>query len=164
MNITKTYMICSILLMSHASIFPKPNTSHTTQKSTKMLKQGDKLDLSTYTTLSNGIQFKIIQKGSTSQPLRGEKVTVDYTGWLLEGKDHVGTKFDSSVDRGQKFQFPVGLGHVITGWDIMVADMKIGEKRIVILPPAYAYGSRGAGNVIKPNSTLIFEIELFGSN
>lgn len=164
MNITKTYIICSILLISHASIFPKSDTSHKTQKGSKMITSGDKLDIKSFTTLPNGIQFLIVKTGSAAQALRGETVTVDYTGWLLKGTDTVGTKFDSSVDRGQKFKFPLGLGHVITGWDVMVADMKIGEKRIVILPPAYGYGSRGAGAVIPANATLIFEIELFGSN
>jgi len=160
MNFIKTYMICSILLISHANI----ESSNKTQKGSKMITTGDKLNVSKHTKLSNGISFEIIKEGSGSKPLRGETVTVDYTGWLLKGTDTVGTKFDSSVDRGQKFKFPLGLRHVITGWDIMVADMKIGEKRIVILPPEYAYGSHGAGPVIPGNATLIFEIELFSAN
>lgn len=164
MNIIKTSIICSMVLISSTTILPKNNSASKLEKGSKMITTGDKLDLKSFTTLSNGIKFLTVKPAAASQPLRGETVTVDYTGWLLKGTDTVGTKFDSSVDRGQKFKFPLGLGHVITGWDIMVADMKIGEKRIVILPPAYAYGSRGAGAVIPGNATLIFEIELFGAN
>lgn len=165
MNITKTSVICLALLMQYGCMSTKQKeTSNKTFKGIKMITTGDTLDIKNFTTLSNGIKFLIVKEGSTTKPLRGETVTVDYTGWLLKGADTVGTKFDSSVDRGQKFKFPVGLGHVITGWDMMVADMKIGEQRIVILPPAYAYGSRGAGAVIPGNATLIFAIELFGSN
>ena len=93
-------------------------------------------------------------------PKFGQKVSVDYTGWLdNNGKE--GKKFDSSVDRGQKFEFNLGRGAVIRGWDEAVADMKIGEKRRVYLPADLAYGNRGAGNLIPANAALIFDIELF---
>ena len=99
----------------------------------------------------------IIQEGNGGSPPVGSKVSVHYTGTFPDGR-----KFDSSVDRGQHFQFQLGAGQVIKGWDECVATMKVGEKCKVVLPPELAYGSRGAGGVIPPNATLHFEIELFG--
>lgn len=103
------------------------------------------------------MQKEIITPGNGECPPNGVKVSVHYTGWLTNG-----TKFDSSVDRGRKFEFVLGAGQVIKGWDVTVAGMKKGEKCKVTLPPDFAYGARGAGGVIPPNATLIFEIELFG--
>jgi peptidylprolyl isomerase len=82
-----------------------------------------------------------------------------YTGWLYDGSAK-GAKFDSSVDRGRPFSFPIGTGRVIKGWDEGVADMKVGGKRTLIIPPALGYGAAGAGGVIPPNATLLFEVEL----
>lgn len=113
------------------------------------------------TTTESGLQYRDIKEGTGAQPKKGDTVIVHYTGWLWEnGKK--GEKFDSSVDRGQKFDFPIGRGRVIKGWDEGVATMKIGGKRELIIPPDLAYGSRGAGGVIPPNATLMFEVELFG--
>jgi FKBP-type peptidyl-prolyl cis-trans isomerase len=96
----------------------------------------------------------------------GNHVDVHYTGWLFDDKapDHKGQKFDSSLDRGQLFSFPLGAGHVIKGWDQGVQGMKIGGKRTLIIPSEMGYGARGAGGVIPPNATLVFDVELHGVN
>lgn len=102
------------------------------------------------------------QVGTGREAESGFNVSVHYTGWLydaaVEGKK--GKKFDSSVDRGQPFEFPLGAGHVIQGWDEGFAGMKIGGKRTLIIPPEMGYGARGAGGVIPPNATLVFDVEL----
>jgi len=100
--------------------------------------------------------------GNGAEAVSGKQVSVHYTGWLYEpkGGEYRGRKFDSSVDRGQPFQFPLGAGRVIKGWDEGVAGMKVGGKRTLIIPADKAYGSRGAGGVIPPNATLVFDVEL----
>lgn len=110
---------------------------------------------------ASGIEYEIIQAAPADavQPSKGSHVSVHYTGWLYEnGK--LGKKFDSSVDRGEPLQFPVGVGYVIPGWDESVLSMKVGEKRRVIIPAHLGYGARGAGNIIPPHATLVFDIEL----
>jgi len=104
--------------------------------------------------------------GNGHEAFPGADVTVHYTGWLIDtsASDLKGQKFDSSVDRGQTFNFPLGQGHVIRGWDEGFAGMKIGGKRTLLIPPEMGYGARGAGGVIPPNATLMFEVELFGVN
>lgn len=102
--------------------------------------------------------------GTGAEATPGKHVSVHYTGWLFDAAaaDQKGAKFDSSLDRGQLFDFPLAAGHVIKGWDEGVAGMKIGGKRTLIIPPEMGYGARGAGGVIPPNATLVFEVELHG--
>jgi len=110
-------------------------------------------------TTDSGLQYEDIVVGTGASPQSGQNVTVHYTGWLTDG-----TKFDSSLDRGQPFVFPIGQGRVIKGWDEGVMTMKIGGKRKLIIPPQLGYGARGAGGVIPPNAMLVFEVELLGVN
>ncbi len=105
------------------------------------------------------MKVEILQNGDGAEASAGQNVSVHYTGWLTDG-----TKFDSSLDRGRPFEFPLGAGRVIRGWDEGVAGMKIGEKRRLTIPPHMGYGARGAGAVIPPDATLVFEVELLGLN
>jgi len=112
-------------------------------------------------TIPSGLQITDIKAGTDAMPKSGRICVMHYTGWLyLNGAK--AAKFDSSVDRGQPFEFPIGTGRVIKGWDEGVAGMKVGGKRTLIIPPDLGYGARGAGGVIPPNATLIFEVELLG--
>ena len=106
------------------------------------------------------------QTGSGAEAMSGRVVTVHYTGWLYDATrtDLKGTKFDSSRDRNEPFAFRLGTGEVIRGWDEGVAGMKVGGQRTLTIPPAMGYGARGAGGVIPPNATLIFEVELLDVN
>ena len=113
------------------------------------------------TTLPSGLQIEDVVVGSGDEATTGRNVKVHYTGWLYKD-GAVGTKFDSSKDRGQPFVFPLGAGHVIRGWDEGVAGMKVGGTRKLIIPPELGYGARGAGGVIPGNATLLFEVELLG--
>jgi len=112
-------------------------------------------------TTSSGLQIVDTKPGAGPSPRAGQTVTVHYTGWLYVNGAK-GSKFDSSVDRNEPFSFPVGQGQVIRGWDEGVGSMKVGGKRTLIIPPALGYGARGAGGVIPPNATLIFDVELLG--
>ncbi|MCO6414698.1 FKBP-type peptidyl-prolyl cis-trans isomerase [Siccirubricoccus sp. KC 17139] len=102
--------------------------------------------------------------GTGAEALPGHTVEVHYTGWLFDpnATENKGRKFDSSRDRGETFRFPLGAGHVIAGWDQGVAGMKVGGERTLVIPPELGYGARGAGGVIPPNATLLFEVELLG--
>ncbi len=112
-------------------------------------------------TTSSGLQMIDTQPGTGASPKQGQTAVVHYTGYLNDNGNK-GKKFDSSVDRGQPFEFPLGQGRVIKGWDEGVASMKVGGKRTLIIPPALGYGASGAGGVIPPNATLIFDVELLG--
>jgi peptidylprolyl isomerase len=109
----------------------------------------------------SGLSYEDTQVGTGASPQKGQTCVMHYTGWLwVDGAK--GAKFDSSVDRGRPFEFPLGMGRVIKGWDEGVATMKIGGKRTLLIPPALGYGERGAAGVIPPGATLLFEVELLG--
>jgi FKBP-type peptidyl-prolyl cis-trans isomerase len=111
--------------------------------------------------MPNGLKYTDDKTGDGTEATAGKKVSVHYTGWLSDNGAK-GKKFDSSVDRGQPFQFTLGAHQVIAGWDEGVAGMKVGGKRTLVIPPDLGYGARGAGGVIPPNATLIFDVELLG--
>ena len=113
------------------------------------------VDADAYTTTESGLKYYDLEVGEGASPEPGQLVSVHYTGWLEDG-----TKFDSSLDRGQPFNFPIGMGQVIPGWDEGVSTMKVGGQRQLVIPSELAYGEQGAGNVIPPNAVLIFEVEL----
>jgi FKBP-type peptidyl-prolyl cis-trans isomerases 1 len=113
---------------------------------------------------ASGLQSIILKAApaDAKKPTKGQVVNVHYTGWLFDEKapDNKGKKFDSSVDRGEPFNFPVGAGYVIGGWDQGVLDMQFGEQRRLIIPANLGYGARGAGALIPANATLVFDVEL----
>jgi len=105
--------------------------------------------------MSDSLKIEILKEGTGATAKNGDVVSVHYTGTLIDG-----TKFDSSIDRGQPFSFTLGAGQVIAGWDQGVSGMKVGEKRKLFIPTDLAYGAQGAGGIIPPNAPLIFEVEL----
>jgi FKBP-type peptidyl-prolyl cis-trans isomerase FkpA len=107
------------------------------------------------TTTASGLIIEDLVVGQGDAAQAGQRVSVHYTGWLTDGQ-----KFDSSKDRNEPFDFPLGRGHVIAGWDEGVAGMQVGGSRKLTIPPHLGYGARGAGGVIPPNATLVFEVEL----
>jgi FKBP-type peptidyl-prolyl cis-trans isomerase len=112
-------------------------------------------DLKNAVKTASGLQYEDMTVGGGAAAAPGKTAFVHYTGWLTNG-----TKFDSSLDRGKPFSFPIGQGRVIKGWDEGVATMKVGGKRKLVIPPELGYGARGAGGVIPANATLVFEVEL----
>lgn len=140
-------LILSLVLMSESKakkVEGKAQVENTTEKTVKT---------------TSGLEYIDLKEGTGESPKSGQKVKVHYTGWLTDG-----TKFDSSVDRGEPFEFIIGIGQVIKGWDEGVSTMKIGGERKLIIPPDLAYGNRAVGEVIKPGSTLVFKVELLGIN
>jgi len=110
-------------------------------------------------TTASGLVIEEVLVGQGAEACAGQTVSVHYTGWLTNG-----SKFDSSKDRNEPFEFPLGARHVIAGWDEGVQGMKIGGRRKLTIPPTLGYGARGAGGIIPPNATLVFEVELLGLN
>jgi peptidylprolyl isomerase len=117
-----------------------------------------KVDEAKYVTTPSGLKYYDLKVGDGASPTKGQQVTVHYSGWLTDG-----TLFDSSLKRGEPFKFALGTGGVIPGWDEGVATMKVGGKRQLVIPPELAYGASGAGGVIPPNATLVFEVELLSA-
>ncbi len=112
-------------------------------------------------TTESGLQYEDTKIGDGATAAAGNHVSVHYTGWLYNNGEQ-GKKFDSSKDRNDPFEFPLGAGHVIKGWDEGVQGMKVGGTRRLVIPASLGYGARGAGGVIPPNATLLFEVELLG--
>lgn len=113
------------------------------------------------TKTASGLEYEDTVVGTGASPAKGQRCSMHYTGWLWQNGAK-GSKFDSSVDRGEPFEFQIGVGQVIKGWDEGVASMKIGGKRTLRIPPDLGYGARGAGGVIPGGATLLFEVELLG--
>ena len=150
----------SLFLASAAAlalaVLPASAQDHATPKNDSDKKSDTKM-----TRTSSGLQYQDTVVGTGESPKSGQICVMHYTGWLWENGEK-GRKFDSSVDRGKPFEFPLGQGRVIKGWDEGVASMKVGGKRTLLIPPQLGYGARGAGGVIPPNATLMFEVELLG--
>ncbi|MDZ4330107.1 MAG: FKBP-type peptidyl-prolyl cis-trans isomerase, partial [Flavobacterium sp.] len=141
-------------LIFEISILDNGSEKNSTKKSVIPIKSGDTLTLSEFTKTNTGIMYKIVKEGLGEKPLQGENVVVNYSGYLLVDGKKVGTKFDSSFDRNMPFSFKLGARQVITGWEISLAEMKVGETRVVILPSKHAYGSRTTSK-IPADSSLI---------
>ena len=141
-----------------AAVLAAPLTAQDTKPTNAP--ETEKKDESKMHRTPSGLQYEDTKVGTGATPQKGQTCVMHYTGWLWENNAK-GKKFDSSVDRGTPFQFKLGQGQVIRGWDEGIATMKVGGKRTLIIPPDLAYGSRGVGNgLIPPNSTLTFEVEL----
>ena len=150
----KKILICACL----ATLFACASAQATDKKSTKAAAAKPAAAApSKPVTTASGLIYEDLVVGKGAVAKGGDRVSVHYTGWLT---DH--TKFDSSRDRGVPFEFPLGMGQVIPGWDQGVVGMKVGGKRKLTIPPNLGYGATGAGGVIPPNATLIFEVELLG--
>lgn len=121
----------------------------------------DRIDPAKMQVTESGLRYQDLKTTKGEQPVRGQTCRMHYTGWLWEGGKK-GAKFDSSVDAGKPFAFPLGRGRVIKGWDEGVATMRVGGKRLLLIPPQLGYGDEGAGGVIPPGATLLFEVELLG--
>ncbi len=151
--LSASLVVCSLMTMNSSALaWPKLGNKNSGQQ---VYPLGP--DAEGYYTSSSGLKFRDTSKGKGQRPRAGQTVVVHYTGWLTNGQ-----KFDSSVDRGQPFEFVLGTGQVIKGWDEGVKGMSIGGKRRLLIPPQLGYGQQGAGGSIPPNATLMFDVELLG--
>lgn len=146
-----TASLAALIVLPHCYGKNKNEPSNTTYKKAKKM-----------VNLPSGLRYEELKAApdNAASAKSGKNVSVHYTGYLNNGSDGLGTKFDSSVDRGEPFSFPLGAGYVIRGWDEGVAQMKVGQKIRLYIPSALGYGTRGAGRLIPPNADLIFDIEL----
>ncbi len=133
----------------------QPQIAQVTEKPTPTPSNTMSDDDNKAVTTPSGLKYEVLKAGDGATPKTGQTVVVHYTGTLVDG-----TKFDSSRDRGQPFSFKLGVGQVIKGWDEGLSTMKVGDRRKLTIPPELGYGARGAGGVIPPNATLIFDVEL----
>jgi len=167
MKISYTFAAIALATGATACSQPGGGTTETTEP-TEVTEEQAVTEESTIESevieIAPGLTAKILKNGYGRVAEAGDYVEVHYTGWLYDDQadDNRGNKFDSSVDRGERFHFMLGAGQVIKGWDQGVAGMLIGEKRELVLAPDMGYGDRGAGNEIPPGATLLFEVELFG--
>jgi peptidylprolyl isomerase len=154
-NSNKSEAIASEVTPNQPAVTQENSSQQPELLATNLEKETNKMDLENAVTTTSGLKYIDIQEGEGESPSKGQKVTVHYTGTLENGQ-----KFDSSRDRERPFTFTIGVGQVIKGWDEGVAGMKVGGRRNLIIPAELGYGSRGAGGVIPPNATLIFDVEL----
>ena len=153
-SVPLTARACAVAALSLAITLAACNGSSESGPSAPLASPGAAM-----TTTASGLQFTDSVVGSGASPQAGQTCVMHYTGWLYENGAR-GRKFDSSLDRGQPFEFAIGRRQVIGGWDEGVASMRVGGKRTLIIPPALGYGARGAGGAIPPNATLMFDVEL----
>ncbi|MBW4698343.1 MAG: FKBP-type peptidyl-prolyl cis-trans isomerase [Aphanocapsa lilacina HA4352-LM1] len=154
---TRLTLTTVLLLAATAGVMGEIVVAQSPSPTTGKNKMSQPGQTPSYTTTTSGLKYLDETVGTGASPQQGQNVTVHYTGTLEDGK-----KFDSSRDRGQPFTFRIGVGQVIQGWDEGVATMKVGGKRKLVIPPSLGYGARGAGGVIPPNATLLFDVELLG--
>ncbi|MBW4674939.1 MAG: FKBP-type peptidyl-prolyl cis-trans isomerase [Desmonostoc geniculatum HA4340-LM1] len=164
------FMLVCVVLLVVGQISSKQNTAIADQLTStppaatiltenNILIASDSMSDANVVTTPSGLKYVELKEGTGATPERGQTVEVHYVGTLEDG-----TQFDSSRDRGQPFKFKIGVGRVIKGWDEGLSTMKVGGRRNLIIPPELGYGSRGAGGVIPPDATLLFDVELLGVN
>jgi len=152
-------LACAAACLASRAAFPLPLEENAAKPADTTQKKEEKASKMVKTP--SGLQYEDTVVGTGASPKPGQKCVMHYTGWLWENEAK-GKKFDSSVDSGQPFEFQIGVGMVIKGWDEGVMTMKVGGKRTLLIPANLGYGSRGAGGVIPPNATLVFDVELLG--